>query len=197
MGKRIEQMVETIGQNHATQFRGEVPVTVHCKNVANIAIYSLNSTKAIDDESLLEDITIAALGHDLLEDTDIKRDDLRNQYGDRVLDYIELLTNHQDDQHTTEYMQQLASAPEEVRIIKYGDLIDNTASVIYNLHNLGLDWGNNFFRPIMDNTLKMLIDSEFSKYKEASKLLSSSALMFANLLRNKLDNKESSAKNTQ
>ena len=94
--------------------------------------------------------------------------------------------------HTDKYMQQIASAPEEVRIIKYGDLIDNTTSVAYNLHQLGIEWGNDFFRPIMERTMTVLGSSEFLTHNKAASLLNSSVHLFANLLRSKLDQEISS-----
>ncbi|AGL61920.1 hypothetical protein L336_0211 [Candidatus Saccharimonas aalborgensis] len=186
------QMLDTVSQWHKGQFRGDVPVTIHCQNVANIVEYALTATGSVRDKGLLEDITLAALGHDLLEDTDIPRELLRDQYGERVLSFIELLTNHEDDYHTDKYMQQIASAPEEVRIIKYGDLIDNTTSVAYNLHQLGIEWGNDFFRPIMERTMTVLGSSEFLTHNKAASLLNSSVHLFANLLRSKLDQEISS-----
>lgn len=185
MSKKQELMLTTITQWHDGQMRGDVPVTVHCRDVATIANYALRVERI--EDTLLDDITVAALGHDLLEDTDISREELYEQFGSRVLEFIKLLTNHQDDYHTDEYMEQIKSAPEEVRIIKYGDLIDNIASVNYSLHELGSDWGNNFFSPIMNKTLKTLQNSEFNKYPKAATRLSTSAQLFANLLSTNLD----------
>lgn len=181
MSKQQELMLKTITRWHDGQKRGDLPVTVHCRNVAAIAHFALQAERVEDD--LLDDVIVAALGHDLLEDTYVSRQELYEQFGERVLGFIELLTNHQDDYHTDEYMEQIQSAPEEVRIIKYGDLIDNIASVNYSLHQLGSDWGNNFFSPIMNKTLKMLQNSRFSKYPEAAARLDVSAQLFASLLR--------------
>ncbi len=195
MTARIDLMLATITKWHDGQFRGDVSVTFHCRNVADISAYALRITNATSDEALLEDLYLAALGHDLLEDTEVTRDELREKFGDRVLDYIEQLTNHQDDQHTAEYMQQILSAPEEVRIVKYGDLIDNTTSVLYNLHTLGLEWGNGFFRPIMENTIKTLEATEFTTYADTAKLLNASARMAITLLRDRLDSESAAVQN--
>lgn len=35
------QMLDTVSQWHKGQFRGDVPVTIHCQNVANIVEYAL------------------------------------------------------------------------------------------------------------------------------------------------------------
>ncbi|MEI6054017.1 MAG: hypothetical protein WCQ49_01475 [Candidatus Saccharibacteria bacterium] len=195
MSQKTEQMLITITEQHANQFRGDVPVTVHCRNVASLAVYAMKKDGMIQDDALLEDIALAALGHDLLEDTKIRKDELASQYGDRAADFIDTLTNHQDDQHTDEYMGQISSAPEEVRIIKYSDLVDNITSVFYNLDELGLKWGNEFFRPIMDKTIKILGSSDFSKYKVAAEVLSSCANLYANILRDRLDSKETDVQN--
>ncbi|MFY9227889.1 MAG: hypothetical protein WAO28_00985 [Candidatus Microsaccharimonas sp.] len=195
MTQRKDLMFATITKWHDGQFRGDVPVTFHCHNVAEIATYALRTTHSSLDESLLEDIYLAGLGHDLLEDTEVTRDELREKFGDRVLDYIEQLTNHQDDQHTSEYMQQIFSAPEEVRIVKYADLIDNTTSVLYNLHALGLEWGNGFFRPIMENTIKTLEATEFTTFAETAKLLNASARMAITLLSDRLDSEAATVQN--
>lgn len=192
MSGKQEQMIATIDRWHKGQYRGDVPATVHCRNVADIAVYAFRATN-ITDENFLEDIAVVSLGHDLLEDTAISREYLHEQFGERVLVFIDLLTNHQDDFHTAEYMRQIKSAPEEVRIIKYADLIDNTASVVYNLHELGIEWGNNFFKPIMENTLRVLTDSKFVQYAVAADILCSSAQLFAGLLSIKLNQEYSKA----
>ncbi len=50
------------------------------------------------------------------------------RWDDTVLSLILELTDPNDDAHTDDYMEKIASASEEARLIKYADLIVDTSS---------------------------------------------------------------------
>ena len=128
----------------------------------------------------------AALGHDLIEDTDITKDEIIKVSNERVLHLIEELSNPIDDAHTDEYMGQLSNASEEARIIKYCDLLENTTSVCYGLRDLGIDWFYDFYEPILKRTTDNLANTEFINYPKAANLLRSALKMSTSLLYDKL-----------
>src|SRR3989344_3197464 len=95
-------------------------------------------------------IEIAALGHDLLEDTKITEEEIKNSFGERSLKLIKELTNKNGDSHTGDYVQQMSAASEEARLIKYADLCDNLFHASYSTRVLGVSWIHPYSLPIAD-----------------------------------------------
>ena len=104
----------------------------------------------------------AALGHDLLEDTAIQKDRIIRDINFEVLQLIEELTNPNDDAHLDEYMKKIASDSEEARLIKYADLIENTSSFCYSLHEPNIEkpiqMAKDFYIPILTETTESPFD---------------------------------------
>lgn len=158
-----------IQHKHQTRNNGKIPYTAHLYGVESILDSLLKSSSEFSDTVLVKDLKNAALGHDLLEDTPVTKEEVATNSSTRALALIEELTNPEDDAHTEKYMKQLHAASEEARLIKYADLIDNTLSVAYGFHDLGMDWVENFYLPILRNTQKILEDTNFTKYPETAK----------------------------
>ena len=137
------------------------------------------------DEQLMQDMCNAAIGHDLIEDTDVTEDDIVRASNRRVLGLIKELTNPIDDDHTEQYMEQLKVASEEARLIKYADLVENTISVCYNFHIVGEEWAYNFYRAIMYRTLSVLEETEFPIYPRTAEFLHSMLKVYIRVLNNK------------
>jgi hypothetical protein len=151
-------------RGHADQTRnaGRLPYWVHTDAVADICRQALALTGELPADAA-EDLVLAAYGHDLYEDTDISSQSIRQEFGSRVDDWISGMTNRQDDHNRADYLRDLAAADDEVRVIKCADLIDNMLSVAYGLHDLGLDWVNDFFLPIAGETRAMLVATTFDR----------------------------------
>ena len=160
---------------HKTQYRNKnkVPYIEHLIGVESILSSVFRITGECVDEVLLKDMLDAALGHDLIEDTEVSENEIIEVANERTLHLIEELSNPVDDAHTGEYMKQLSDASEEARIIKYCDLLENTTSVCYGLQDLGVNWFYNFYEPILENTTNSLANTEFTKYPDAVTLLRS------------------------
>jgi (p)ppGpp synthase/HD superfamily hydrolase len=159
----------------------------HSFSVASIMQTITKIGQEIDDPALLDDMIVAALGHDLVEDTPVTTAALSRDFSGRSVEFIDALTNHQDDQHTAIYMRQLAQSPEEVCLIKYCDLIDNINSVRYGVDQVGRDWVESFFLPIMKSTIKALGPIKIQRYKKTFKILRSITEIEAELLYQALD----------
>ena len=168
-------MYELVSKRHAGQFRNDkdgakkIPYTDHLHGVASIVASVLDLTNEICDDNLRQDLLNAALGHDLIEDTAVTEEEIVSASNNRTLSLIKELTNPVDDAHTDQYMQQISTASEEARIIKYADLIENTMSVAYNLSILGKDWLEGFYLPILTRSTAVLQKTEFSQYPNTAK----------------------------
>lgn len=181
-------MENLVKKYHKTQYRNKdrVPYIEHLIGVKSILSSVLEITGECKDKILLGDMLDAALGHDLIEDTSVSKDEIMNASDERALHLIEELSNPVDDTHTDEYMKQISNASEEARVIKYCDLLENTTSVCYGLQDLGVDWFYNFYEPILKRTTDNLANTEFINYPKTANLLRSALKMSTSLLYDKL-----------
>lgn len=112
---------------HAGQDRkySEVPYIVHPLRVMSLV-------RSVTDD---EDMLVAAVFHDVIEDTRIEKDTIQCYYGDRVADLVDWLSDvskPEDGNRATRKaidLEHTANAPPEAQTIKLADLIDNTRSI--------------------------------------------------------------------
>lgn len=71
-----------------------------------------------------EDLFIAALFHDLLEDTDLSFEELEQQFGSKIALIVKDLTKPEDIDKKT-WLKSFDSVSKEAKIIKMADRIDN------------------------------------------------------------------------
>ena len=157
---------------HEGQYRNkdkDSPYRLHCEAVALLVKELLEQTGEYDDNA--DDIVLAALGHDLYEDTSADRDFIRKEFGEHVDELIFQLTNEEDDLHRDKYMQKIHLASDEVILIKLADMIENMNSVFYNRDVLGQEWVDTFFLPIMNDYLPNLRDKKFTSYAQTGNSL--------------------------
>ena len=115
-------MDQIVRKYHSKQLRNnkegylspKVPYFDHLDSVRNILSFALYKFGECQDPQLKKDILNAAIGHDLLEDTDITEAEIIEASNERVLSLIKELTNPVDDEHTDQYMEQLKNASEEL-----------------------------------------------------------------------------------
>lgn len=189
----IYKMKDLIRKYHSSQFRNDreiysipkIPYTDHLQGVKSVLLSSLSQIGECDDEQLIEDMCNAALGHDLLEDTEVTEKEILDTTNERVLNMIKELTNPVDDSHTEQYMEQLKNASEEARLIKYADLIENTSSVAYNYYMLGEEWVSSFYYPILQATQSMLSETVFNSYPKTADFMRGVLSIYADLLKTK------------
>jgi hypothetical protein len=158
---------------HAGQTRngGRVPYWVHTDGVAAICADALGSTGEHELGDAAEDLLLAAHGHDLYEDTPVGPEMIRREFGARVDEWIGGMTNRHGDLDRAEYIAHIAAADDEIRLIKCADLIDNTLSVVYGLHDVGLGWALQFFLPIATETREALHAAPFARLPGPGKRL--------------------------
>jgi len=102
------------------------PYIVHPAAVANL-VQSVPHT---------EEQVAAAWLHDTVEDTDVTLDDIREYFGDKVAELVEMLTDTSKPEDGTRAvrkqidLEHTAKASPEAKTIKLADLIDNTESIV-------------------------------------------------------------------
>lgn len=172
--KILAKMLVTIQKYHAGQFRSNkgIPYWVHCQGVTQVLEDVLAETNEIDDPDLLTDLMVASLGHDLLEDTKISATEIEQQFGVRAANFIQFMTNYEGDMNRQAYVEKIKHAPEEIKLIKLSDMVENCTSVADSAKELGRDWIAGFFLPIISEMKAVIRIEDFTKYKEtASRLI--------------------------
>lgn len=124
------------------------------------------------DSSIVLNLYLAAQGHDLYEDTHVSSQQIIDLFGVRVHSWIAHLTNRHGDQNRAAYLDHIQATPEEVRLIKLGDLIDNSASCAYGLHDLGAEWVSSFLLPVVNEMREVIGRTAFVKYPQTARRLS-------------------------
>ncbi len=133
---RIELAIRAASILHKDQVRkGNVPIP-YISHLMAVAIILLDYTND-------EDVIIAALLHDTLEDTDYTATELREDFGGKVAEFVEALTEPQDSKkHTYSwrerkqlYAKHLRNAPKESLLIAAADKIHNMRAIVEEYYN--------------------------------------------------------------
>jgi len=125
---RIERAVALAIRAHGDQVRkgdGETPYIVHPVTVALILARYWND----------EDVIVAGLLHDTLEDTALAPDEIARQFGDKVRGFVEDVTEPQLpglswETRTARYLRRLETAPHGSMLIACADKIANLISMV-------------------------------------------------------------------
>jgi len=133
---RIEQAIRAAAILHRDQTRkGIVPLPY----VTHLFAVSL----IISDYTDSEDAFIGGLLHDALEDTDYTEAELREDFGEHILEIIKAVSEPQDTdtkKHTwlerkKKYAAQLRDAPTESLLIAAADKIHNMRTIVEEYYN--------------------------------------------------------------
>lgn len=151
---RIELALKAATVLHKGQVRkGTVPVP-YVSHLFAVALIAMDYTKE-------EDVLIAALLHDTLEDTDYTAAELQEDFGGTVREIVEAVTEPQDSEHKTyswrerkdHYSRQLKDAPEAALIVCAADKIHNMRSIVEeyfdNHHQFVADFGGSLDERIL------------------------------------------------
>lgn len=119
----IREAAEFAAKAHAGAFRkgSGIPYIYHPREVALI-------TALMTDD---EEVIAAAYLHDVLEDTSVTEEDIREAFGGRVLELVKVETENKalcwsDRKAAT--VQHLAEAPMEVKLLTLADKLSNMRS---------------------------------------------------------------------
>jgi len=172
---RVEQAIRAAAVLHKDQTRrGSMPFPFITHAVAT-AFTLLDYTND-------EDIIIAAFLHDTLEDTDYTAEELREDFGGRVCDIVETLTEPKTTREEPltwkdrkiMYLKQLKRGPEEALLVAAADKIHNFRTIVEDYSDAHQrffqDFGKNFsdrleiyeqFAQLVNSRLKNPITAEF------------------------------------
>jgi len=172
---KLAEMRALVIDAHAGQSRnaGRVPYAAHVLSVAEILRTAIEQGGECDDESLGADLYLAALGHDLYEDTKTMPADVRQRFGARVDTFIEGMTNRSGDDDRADYEARMTTAREEIRLIKLADLVDNVVSCAYGIHDLGRRWVSGTFRPLAAGMVASVGRATYERFPKTAHLLES------------------------
>lgn len=91
-----------------------------------------------------QDVIVAGVLHDILEDTSFTAEDVEKNFGSKVLQMVVAVTEHKGlpwQERKTKYLEQLSKASEEAKAISAADLLSNRLSNLLGLRK-GLNaWG--------------------------------------------------------
>lgn len=131
--KLIIKALEYSAKNHRGYNRkgGDIPYIVHPVEVAMI----------LNDNSLTEEVIVAGLLHDLLEDTQVSKENIREEFGEDILGLVigasEKLKNRENKswkkrkEHTIKFIKN--DADFKIRAIACADKLSNIRSMIRDL----------------------------------------------------------------
>ena len=140
---KVFQAIELAARAHRGQVRkgSGVPYLIHPLNVAKLLI----------QEGCEEEVVVAGLMHDTVEDTDMKLADIEAEFGPRVAAMVagasepDRRTSWEErKQHT---IDSVAGAPEGVLWIICADKLDNIRSLREDLQHTGSALWTRFNRP--------------------------------------------------
>ena len=137
LSPRFNQALLFASELHSTQLRkaSEVPYVAHLLAVASIVL----------DYGADEDTAIAALLHDAIEDQGgpTAREEIRRRFGDRVVSIVDGCTDCETSPkppwrgRKEAYINHLATAGPEVRLVSLADKLHNARSVLKDFRALG------------------------------------------------------------
>jgi len=137
--ERINKAVAFAMTAHREQYRkvGDIPYIWHPVEVANICMQMTHD----------EDVIIAGLLHDTVEDTDVTIEDIEREFGPRVREFVgsetedkhpELPPSNSWLQRKRESVLDLLDAPLEAKIVWLADKVSNMRS----FHNMYIEMGD-------------------------------------------------------
>ncbi len=146
---RVEQAIRAASVLHKDQLRKGIMPFPYITHLVAVAFTLFDYTHD-------EDVIIAALLHDTLEDTDYTVDELQEDFGGRVREIVEAVTEPKTDgdrklswlERKMAYVKQLKKAPPEALLVSAADKIHNFRTVVENYtedyNRYVQDFGKNF-----------------------------------------------------
>ena len=147
---------------HANQTRkgSDAPYIIHPISVAQTL-----TDHGFSDESLLA----AAVLHDVVEDTRVTAEDLHREFGSRIAEIVDELTDDRTlpkHERKLEVVRHIGSRSREARLIKIADLVSNVSSLPDQWPRFRKDgyirWAENVMQqmpPTHDDLEKLLADT--------------------------------------
>lgn len=135
--------IEFAAKAHSGQYRKgtKLPYIVHPLGVARILI----------EHECPDEVVVAGVLHDTVEDTAITLEDIRRSFGDRVAQIVQAASEpdkadtwENRKRHTIEYLK---TAPADVLLVSIADKLDNMRAIRQDYEKLGDAFWSRFNRP--------------------------------------------------
>jgi len=114
-----------------------------------------------------DEVIAAALVHDILEDTDISEQELRDNLGNGVVDLVKMVTNDNFlswEDKKNKYIETVRNGSEEAKAISIADKIHNAENFLFTYNQIGSEIWKKFSR---GKEKKMWFEEEMLKmFKE-------------------------------
>ena len=140
---KVFEAVVFAAKAHASQYRKstKIPYLVHPLGVATLLIgYGCS-----------DDLVVAGLLHDVIEDTPVKASEIQKHFGKTVVDLVKAASEPDKsapwEQRKTHTIEFLKTAPTEVLIISCADKLNNIQSILKDLEKQGENAWSRFNRP--------------------------------------------------
>jgi guanosine-3',5'-bis(diphosphate) 3'-pyrophosphohydrolase len=136
LSPRLLAAYEFGAKAHEGQYRkspGHIPYFSHPAAVAHI----------LQKAGFSEDVVIAGLLHDVIEDTRFGEGDIRDRFGERVLELVLGVTENKKlkwDDRNQGYNDHLRTMDAETAAISAADLLANRQSILMEFKNGGNPW---------------------------------------------------------
>lgn len=145
---KIQQAIHFASKAHKEQKRKvlEYPYISHPLTVLFIVSQVNNN----------EDVLAASILHDTVEDTDTTLDDIEKQFGSRVKEIVDLLTEDyslQKKEREMKYIERFKKADNDVLLIKSADILFNFSDIIIVLKNYPREDYNQSFAGNIDEKI--------------------------------------------
>lgn len=139
INEKIEKAIQFAARVHEGQKRKSsenLPYVSHCYSVGIILLNNGN---------LFEDVIIAGILHDVIEDTSISFNELKDIFGQSVADYVKRLSNPPELE--SNYLKRkewqykhFSKVCEEVKTIKAADILHNLYTIIQETKDNKENW---------------------------------------------------------
>lgn len=168
-GDSLQAMVTTIKMHHGSQTRagGVEFYWTHCDRVARLLEFLLE-VAAEGEGRRGQAVVLAALGHDLYEDTGVSRAEISGRFGSDVDALIEEVTNRAGDANVELYAAKLPAMSEGARLIKLADLYDNYTGGACALFANSGKWTERFLWPTLEQQWHAIRGSEFVSFPDTA-----------------------------
>lgn len=174
---RIEQAIKRAALLHRAQTRRgaiDYPYITHLISVATILAHYT------DDE----DVIIAGLLHDTIEDTEYTAEQLETEFGARVKEFVDNVTENNKENgkirpwraRKEDYLKRLRGAPVESLLIAAADKIHNLRSILENYRLLGEEFWPLYTREKDPERVKENVRERLEFFADALRIFEERAL---------------------
>lgn len=146
------------------------PYWHHCWRVGMLLDAATHDAEEGSEENGRErqELLLAGFCHDVVEDTKATVNDINQWHGSRVALIVEHLT---DDGDLDRYVEHVAAAPEDARLVKLADLIDNYNRLAHKGCDNNIDWLRKNALNRMEPMADAMLATRFHRWKRTGESL--------------------------